>query len=206
MVKLSVLLLLAASLVSFAQAQELPKLPEAALKTSYADAPGLFMLFGRADVQRELKVNDELLQAYEEIKAKAQAKIDEDTTVELTELQMQIKLNNLAEPEFMNQLSETQRARLKGLFVQYCGSSAVMDPIIGKEIGLADAQMEKIQGLSNDVFNKLQERTESDIPGLNELLARQIDKLRSSIDNVLTEPQRAKLKAMEGAKFKFERE
>jgi hypothetical protein len=66
--------------------------------------------------------------------------------------------------------------------------------------------MEKIQGLSNDVFNKLQEKTESDIPGLNDLLARQIDKLRSSIDNVLTEPQRAKLKAMEGAKFKFERE
>ncbi len=107
-------------------------------------------------------------------------------------------------------LDETQRTRLKELWIQRLGNSAIANADIQKELGLSDEQKEKVKALqakqqeaTRAIFEKVQsgeiERSEA-----RPLREKNTKILNEEMGKVLNEEQAGKLKKMGGVAFKFD--
>lgn len=112
--------------------------------------------------------------------------------------------------EILAILDDTQKQRLKELWVQRAGNGILGNEDIQKELGLSDEQKTKIKDLQakqREANQQIMERSRNQEIEREEARSLQ-DKnnkiLNEELGKVLTADQAAKLKSMGGAPFKFE--
>src|SRR3954454_19955420 len=97
------------------------------------------------------------------------------------------------EAEKMNKvLDEGQQKRLIGIFVQLMGAGAVMDPAVGKEIGLTEDQKTKL----HEAMGPPPEGRAAGGQGFQE----RREKMEKEVMSVLTSDQKTKLESLKGEK------
>jgi len=115
------------------------------------------------------------------------------------------KINAKYDEDGLKLLSAEQGVRLKQLFVQYNGASALGNPIIAKDLAVTDEQQGKIKALRDDQRQKMmglfQQGASQD--EMVKSLQKIQEELNAGIEKVLTDEQRKSLKDAEGAKFEF---
>lgn len=104
-------------------------------------------------------------------------------------------------------LTEAQIKRLGEIKVQMAGSSAVMDPEIGKKIDLTEDQRDRIQVMMEDERENMprpdfNSGERPDPKQMQEQMKKMQAKINSGIDAILTASQKAKLKELGGKAFK----
>lgn len=174
------------------------------------------MLLGREDVQKELKLTDDQKSKLEEMRNAMMEDMRSrfqngggggDREAMMKEFQEAAKK---ADQQALALLDDTQKKRLKELWIQRSGNRIVMNEEIGKELGITDAQKAKLKELNEaqnqanqEIFEKMR-NGELDRSELRPLMEKNNKALGEEIGKVLTADQRAKLKAMGGAEFKFD--
>lgn len=116
------------------------------------------------------------------------------------------KVNTKYDGEVAKVLTDDQNSRLKQLFVQFNGASAITNAAIAKDLAITDDQKTKIKAAQDDNNKKMRESFGGgggDDPQV--LFAKLQAELKAALDKVLTDDQRTKFKAMEGAKFEFKK-
>lgn len=103
-------------------------------------------------------------------------------------------------------LDDGQEKRLMGIFVQMAGPGAVMNPAIGKEVGLTDEQRDKLR----DAMGPLREGRRPDGPppegkrtegrGGEGSFRERREKMDKDVMAVLTDEQKKKLESLKGEK------
>jgi Spy/CpxP family protein refolding chaperone len=97
------------------------------------------------------------------------------------------------ETENLNKvLDEGQQKRLMGIFVQVMGAGAVMDPAVGKAIGLTDDQKTKL----HEAMGPPPEGRAAGGQGFQE----RREKMEKEVMSVLTADQKSKLESLKGEK------
>lgn len=171
------------------------------------------MLLGREDVQKELKLTDTQKSKLEEMR---NAMMEEmrgsfqpggDREAMMKQVQEMMKK---ADKEALAVLDDSQKKRLKELWIQRSGNRIVANEDMQKELGLSDEQKSKIKGLQDaqnaanqEIFQKMQ-NGEIDRTEIRPLMEKNNKALDEELGKVLTADQSAKLKAMGGTPFKFD--
>ena len=104
-----------------------------------------------AEVQTELKLNDDQKKLAKDLLAKQREKRQSFTQggdFQAMRAEM-AKMNAEFDTEFMAKLDEKQNARMHGLIAQVNGATALIDPAIAKALGVTDEQMKKLKA-TND--------------------------------------------------------
>jgi len=104
-------------------------------------------------------------------------------------------------------LTKEQMARLREINIQMMGARAAMVPEFAKELGITDEQkasIEKIQETANQANQALMEKMRSgeiDREEIRPRMEKNNTALTTEVEKVLTDAQKAKLKAMGGKTF-----
>jgi hypothetical protein len=118
-----------------------------------------------------------------------------------------LKINDKYDGQLVGVLTADQLTRLKQLFIQYNGASSVRTESIAKDLALTDDQKAKIKKLQDDSGEKNSQLFQQGLSpeDMQKEMTKQLDQLNADIEKVFTDDQKAKLKAMEGAKFEFKK-
>jgi hypothetical protein len=155
--------------------------------------PSMARLAGVDKVQEALKLSDDQ-------KSKIKTISDDSRTA----MREQFQGGGRPDPEKMRKmrdeeteklnkvLDEGQQKRLMGIFVQLMGAGAVMDPAVGKEIGLTDDQKTKL----HDAMGPPPEGRAAGGQGFQE----RREKMEKEVMSVLTSDQKTKLESLKGEK------
>jgi Spy/CpxP family protein refolding chaperone len=155
--------------------------------------PSMVRIAGNEKVQEALKVSDDQKSKIE--------KINEESRSAMRE---QFQGGGRPDPEKMRKmrdeetekldkvLDEAQQKRLMGIFVQVMGAGAVMDPAVGKAIGLTDDQKSKLR----EAMGPPPEGRAAGGQGFQE----RREKMEKEVMSVLTEDQKSKLESLKGEK------
>ena len=177
------------------------------------------MMVGREDVQAEIKITDEQKGKLDAIRVGAGQRFqsvfmsmprneDREAMMKAMQEKMQGLIETMSK-EVLGLLTEDQKKRVKELAIQSAGSMAIIQPDVSKELGITEAQKAKIDNLqrlqdeaNQGLFEKLQNQ-EIDREELGKSMEKNTKIMDESIMKILTETQRAKLKALGGAPFAF---
>jgi Spy/CpxP family protein refolding chaperone len=155
--------------------------------------PSLARIAGNEKVQEVLKLSDDQ-------KSKIKT-INDDSRAAMRE---QFQSGGRPDPEKMRKmrdeetenlnkvLDEGQQKRLMGIFVQVMGAGAVMDPAVGKAIGLTDDQKTKLH-------EAMGPPPEGRAAGGQSFQERR-EKMEKEVMSVLTDDQKTKLESLKGEK------
>jgi hypothetical protein len=118
------------------------------------------------------------------------------------------KINAKYDVEALKVLTPDQTTRLKQLYIQFNGDSTVPVEWVSKELMITDDQKAKVKKLEAEQNQKMMDAFQSGGGSPDEagpVLKRIKDEFDASIDKILTDDQRTKLKDMQGAKFEFKK-
>jgi hypothetical protein len=116
------------------------------------------------------------------------------------------KINTKYDEEVQKVLTGDQTIRLKQLFIQFNGSTALANGSIQKDLALTDDQKAKVKAAQDDQAKKMKDLFSAGQPDDFQASMKKIqDEVKAALDKVLTDDQRAKFKTMEGAKFEFKK-
>lgn len=169
----------------------------------------------RSDVSKEIKLTDDQKRKIEDFQQKQMDEMmqlfQSGQRPEQAELQKIMKKRQEDETKALNEiLDEGQRKRLKELWVQRLGNSAIMNSDLQKELAVTDDQKKKISDLQTKqaeanraLFEKMQngEIDRSEIRPMMEKMRKVLDE---ELGKLMTEDQKTKLKALGGTPFKFD--
>jgi hypothetical protein len=169
----------------------------------------------RSDVAKELGLTDAQKGKLDELQRKQMeqmmAMFQSGERPSQEEMQKMMKKRQEDEDKALKEILDAkQQGRLKELWIQRLGNSALLVSEIQKELKMTDAQLEKVKNLqakqgeaNRAVFEKVQ-NGEIDRSEIREIMEKNNKILNEELGKVLDDEQRAKLKAMGGAEFKFE--
>lgn len=169
----------------------------------------------RSDVAKELGLTDAQKGKLDELQRKQMeqmmAMFQSGERPSQEEMQKMMKKRQEDEDKALKEILDAkQQGRLKELWIQRLGNSALLVPEVQKELKMTDAQLEKVKNLqakqgeaNRAVFEKVQSG-EIDRSEIREIMEKNSRILNEELGKVLDDEQRAKLKAMGGAEFKFE--
>lgn len=175
----------------------------------------------RPDVQKELKLSPDTIKKLGEIQIGMQTQMREKFQEmqqgggEFNQEAMQKMVQDLmkdTEKKQMALLDDSQKKRLHEVAIQIAGNAAILREDVQKDLGLTDDQKNQIK--------KAQDKNQSEMQGLieqmrngeldREELMPKMQKLRESLSEdlgkVLTDANKAKLKELGGAEFKFDKD
>ena len=176
---------------------------------------GGLQLLMREEVQAELKLTDDQKTKLTEMQTKQRESMrsmwqggggqpDMEKMREAME-----KAQAEAQKEIDTILTAEQKTRLKELTVQRAGNGAVSMPDVAKELGLSDDQKAKLKSLNEKaqeanmaLFEKIRNQ-ELDPQEARTKMESNQKVLDEEIAKILTDDQKAKLKAMRGKDFTF---
>ena len=116
------------------------------------------------------------------------------------------KLNTKYDEEVAKFLSAEQNTRLKELFIQFNGATAITNTAVSKDLGITDDQKKKIKTAQDENGAKMREVFSNGAPEDGAKAFQKLqDDLKASLDKILTDDQRTKFKTMAGAKFEFKK-
>jgi Spy/CpxP family protein refolding chaperone len=144
-------------------------------------------------VQEALKLTDDEKTAIEKINADFRKEMSGDRPDPEKMKQMRDEVND----KLMKALNADQQKRLMGIFVQLMGAGAVMDPAVGKEIGLTDEQKDK---LHEAIGPPPEGGREARGAGGGQSFADRRAKMEKDVMAVLTPEQQKKLESLKGEK------
>lgn len=204
-------------------------LPALALLACFSAAqggPGRFMRMGgggaglqlalRKDVQKELKLTDDQVSALEKYRDEQQEKRREMMSSmqssggrpDMAQMRpMMEKWQAESKEKVKSTLTADQYKRLKEINIQMSGNMVLLDKDTQKELGLSEAQTDKIKDLQSkqesanrDVFEKMR-AGEIDRSQIGEIMKKNNEIMKTELGKVLTADQAKKLTTMAGAKF-----
>jgi hypothetical protein len=117
------------------------------------------------------------------------------------------KVNAKYDEELIKLLSTDQVKRLKELFVQFNGGSAIAAAAIAKDLVITDEQKAKIKQAQDENQKKVMDLFQSGGgPEDNRKdLEKLQDELKATLEKLLTDDQKTKFKEMHGTKFEFKK-
>ncbi len=116
------------------------------------------------------------------------------------------KINTKYDDEVLKLFSADQVTRLKQLFIQFNGAVAIANPLISKDLAMTDDQKAKIKAAQDDQSKKMRDLFANGPPEDGPKAFQKLqDDFKAALDKILTDDQRTKFKAMEGAKFEFKK-
>jgi Spy/CpxP family protein refolding chaperone len=95
-------------------------------------------------VQEALKLTDEQKTKIEKINSESRKEMRDASSGDKPDPEKMRKMRDGLTEKLKEVLDADQQKRLMGIFVQVMGNGAVMDPAVGKEIGLTDEQKDKL--------------------------------------------------------------
>ncbi len=117
-----------------------------------------------------------------------------------------------SEKEVNAALTDAQKTRLKELWIQRQGNSAIQNEGVQKDLGFTDAQKAKVKELneksmeaSQALFQKMRDQ-ELDREQMQAAMAKNTEVMKVELGKILTAEQTAKLKAMGGVAFTFDKD
>ncbi|MEQ1934113.1 MAG: hypothetical protein ABL962_09570, partial [Fimbriimonadaceae bacterium] len=170
----------------------------------------------RADVAKELKITDDQKTKIIAARAGMGEKIREVFTSAGGDREAMQKgmadVMTASEKEVNAVLTETQKVRLKELWIQRQGSNAIQNEGVQKDLGFTDAQKAKIKELNDKsmeamtaLFEKMRNQ-EIEREQMQEAMAKNQEVMKTELAKILTADQAAKLKAMGGVAFTFDKD
>src|SRR5579862_1807097 len=176
-----------------------------------ADPTGT-MLLQRPDVQKELNINDDQKTKIAALQDKMRTDMRDvfqnsngDQTAMREGMQ---KLMAQTGKDAQAILTKEQATRLKEVNIQLAGNQAATFPDVQKDLGLSDDQISKIKDLGAKqqeanmaLFQKMRDQ-EITREELQTSMTKNTDTYKAELGKILTDAQRAKLKAMGGKEFK----
>ncbi|MFL6825191.1 MAG: Spy/CpxP family protein refolding chaperone [Bradyrhizobium sp.] len=147
-------------------------------------------------VQDALKLTDEQKTKIEKINKEFRKEMRDALDGGRPDPEKMRKLRDDQTTKLKEVLNADQQKRLMGIFVQVMGAGAVMDPAVGKEIGLTDEQKDKL----HEAMGPPPERREGrDAKGGGDFKERRT-KMEKEVMAVLTPEQQKKLESLKGEK------
>lgn len=176
------------------------------------------ILLRRDDVQAELKLDDTQKGKLDAVQAGSRQRFqgafagfqpggDEDSQKQM-QAKIQLVMTDILK-DTMAVLTEPQQKRLKELGIQSQGNRAVLQEAVAKELAITDAQKAKfdeLQRLQDEANAGLFEKLgngELDRDSLGAAMVKNTKIMDDSILKLLTDAQKAKLKALGGEPFTF---
>lgn len=177
-------------------------------------------LLRMAEVQQELKMTPAQIsnvdQKMQEVRAEMQGAMQGANLREATPEERQkfmARINEIQNKAVADVLSIEQLKRFRQLEIQRQGASAVASPAVAAALKLTDEQKQRIAGIEQKaradmvaLFSANRDQG-GGRGGFGPEMRQKLTDMRKDVDvqllGVLTEAQRAQLKAMQGAAFKF---
>jgi hypothetical protein len=181
------------------------------------------MLLNRTDVQKDLKLTDDqktkLAAARQDMQDKMRAAFQngggggqpDQAAMQARMAEMQKMQADFA-TTVKGILTPEQADRLLGIFVQLNGTNAITNAEVQSKLGLTSDQTAKIKALQDGQMKATQElgqkmrNQEIDMQAFQDTMKKNNDTMKSELEKVLTDDQKSKLKALEGAKFEAEQQ
>ena len=174
------------------------------------DGPGI-----RGDVSKELKLTDAQKSKISDFQQKQMEEMmglfQSGQRPSQEEMQAIMKKRNEAETKFLGEtLDETQRKRLRELWIQRMDNAAMLNEDLARELAITDEQKQKAKDLqakqaeANRSVREKAQNGELDFSQIREIMEKNSKALNLELGKILTEDQKTKLKAMRGAEFKFD--
>jgi len=114
------------------------------------------------------------------------------------------KINQKYDDQITAALTADQNKRLRELFVQFNGGSAIASPGVQKDLAITDDQKTKIKAAQDDNFAKMMQQFSGGAPDPDAMKKLQ-DEFGTALINMLTADQKAKFQTMQGTKFEFKK-
>lgn len=165
----------------------------------------------RQDVQDELKLTSDQKDKLDALRTESMNKMRGMFTpgqqpTDETRKAME-KMREEGEAKAKAILTDDQNKRLQEIRIQMAGSNAVFDKDVAKAIGITTDQdtklktlQQQMQDANRQVFEKAQ-NGEIERSQIRDIMTKNRETLKTQIDKVLTDAQKAKLKEMGGATF-----
>jgi Spy/CpxP family protein refolding chaperone len=147
-------------------------------------------------VQEAVKITDEQKTKIEKINADSRKEMSGDRPDPEKMKKMRDEVNG----KLKDVLDADQQKRLMGIFIQVMGAGAVMDPAVGKEIGLTDEQKDRLHEAMGPPPEGRQGREGRDAKGGAESFKDRRAKMEKEVMAVLTSDQQKKLVSLKGEK------
>ena len=144
-------------------------------------------------VQEAVKITDEQKSKIEKINADSRKEMADASKGDRPDPEAMRKMRESATDKLKEVLDADQQKRLMGILIQVQGSSAVMEPAIGKEIGLTDEQKQKL----HEAFGPPPEGGRG---GGGQSFQERRAKMEKEVTAVLTPEQQKKLESLKGEK------
>jgi Spy/CpxP family protein refolding chaperone len=144
-------------------------------------------------VQEAVKITDEQKTKIEKINADSRKEMRDASSGDRPDPEKMRKMRDGVTEKLKDVLNADQQKRLMGIFVQVMGSGAVMDPAVGKEIGLTDEQKDKLH-------EAMGPPPEGGRGGGGQSFQERRAKMEKEVTAVLTPEQQKKLESLKGEK------
>jgi Spy/CpxP family protein refolding chaperone len=151
-------------------------------------------------VQEELKLTDEQKKKIDKINAESRKEMREASSGDKPDPEKMRKIRDGATDKLKDVLDADQQKRLMGILIQLMGAGSVMDPAVGKEIGLTDEQKEKL----HEAMGPPPERREGREGGGRAAFQERRAKMEKEVKAVLTAEQQKKLESLKGEKVEID--
>jgi Spy/CpxP family protein refolding chaperone len=145
-------------------------------------------------VQEALKLTDEQKTKIEKLNADSRKEMADASKGDRPNPEAMRKMRDGATEKLKGILDADQQKRLMGILIQLMGSGAVMDPAVGKEIGLTDEQKDKLREAMGPPPEGREAR------GGGQSFQDRRAKMDKEVMAVLTPEQQKKLESLKGEK------
>lgn len=178
-------------------------------------------VINRDEVKEELKLTDEQKTKLSDLNDSSQSKrrevfqslgidfrnMSDDDRKKMQDAMQKLNSDTLTEIKAI--LTADQYKRLREISIQAEGASAIADPEFQKDLNVTDEQKTKVatlqkkqQDAMRELFQKMQDG-ELDREAMREAMTKNGAILKDEMAKLLSEEQKAKLKALSGAPFKL---
>lgn len=175
------------------------------------------MLLQRDDVQADLKLTtdqkDKLAEIQEKSREEMRAQFQPGTRPDRETMMKNFqKMQEKVTKEVNTVLTADQQKRLKQIAIQLNGSNSLLQKDVQKDLGLTTEQIAKIDSLQKglqDASKKLMEKVQSQELSWQEVMPKMEANgktFKESLEKVMTDAQKAKLKELGGEPFKADDE
>jgi len=178
----------------------------------FGSGPGA--LLARSEVQAELKLTDDEKSKLTDLNDKVNQDRRDMFQNSNGDFQAAMADMRKKQPEwdkqYMGLLTADQQKRLTELVVQREGNSIALDANYQKDIGITDDQKAKLKDLQDkqqEAMQALMEKMRNqEITGeeMRASMTKNQQTMKDEIDKILTDDEKAKIKTMMGAPFKFQ--
>ncbi len=166
----------------------------------FGGPPSMARLATIEKVQEVLKLTDEQKTKIEKINSDFFKEMREAFDGDRPDPEKMRKLRDGQTDKLKDVLDADQQKRLTGVFVQLMGAGAVMDPAVGKEIGLTDEQKDKLREVLGPPPEGRPGREGREGRGGGQSMQERREKMEKEVLAVLTPEQQKKLEELKGEK------